>query len=70
MQQWRKPRTLSRVADIASLPRHPIRYHVGRGHIPIRRRSHKVHHHSDVELRVICGYFGVSWPTELESVIL
>ena len=70
MQQRRKPRTLSRVADITGLPQHLIRYHVERGHIPIRHQSHKVHYYSDVEIRVICDYFGVSWPTELESVML
>jgi hypothetical protein len=70
MQQRRKPRTLSRVADIPGLPPHPIRHHVERGHIPIRHRPTQVHYYSDVEIRVICDYFGVSWPTELESVML
>jgi hypothetical protein len=38
------------VADITGLPQHLIRYHVERGHIPIRRQSHKVHYYSDVEV--------------------
>jgi hypothetical protein len=43
MQRRRKPRTLSRVADITGLPRHPIRYHVERGRIPIRHQPNQVH---------------------------
>ena len=42
MQQRRKRRTLSRVADITGLPPHLIHYHVERGRIPILRQSHKV----------------------------
>jgi hypothetical protein len=56
------------VPDITGLPQHLIRYHVTREHIPIPRLSHKVHYYSDVEIRVICDYFGVPWPTQLECL--
>jgi hypothetical protein len=56
------------VADITGLPPHLIRYHVERWHIPIPRQSHKVHYYSDVEIGVICDYFGVSCPTQLECL--
>jgi hypothetical protein len=68
MQGWRKPRALSRVVDIAGLPQHLIRYHVERGHIPIRHRANCVHYYSDAEIRMICDYFGVPCPEELECV--
>jgi hypothetical protein len=32
--QQRKPRTMSRVAEITGLPQHLIRYHIERGHLP------------------------------------
>ena len=68
MQQRRKPRTLSRVAAIIGLPQHLIRYHVERGHIPIRHRPYQVHYYTDAEIRMICDYFGVSCPTLLECL--
>jgi hypothetical protein len=68
MQQRRKPRTLSRVANITGLPQHLIRYHVERGHIPIRHRPGQIHYYTDAEIRVICDYFGVSCPTQLECL--
>jgi hypothetical protein len=55
MQRRRKPRTLSRVADITGLPPHLIRYHVERGRIPIRHRPNQAHYYSDAEIRVIGG---------------
>ena len=69
MQQRRKPRTLSRVADITGLPQHLIRYHVERGHIPIRHRPNQVHYYTDAEIRLVCDYFGVSCPEQLECPI-
>jgi hypothetical protein len=40
-----------------------------RGHIPIRHRPHKVHYYSDAEIRLVCDYFGVSCPEQLECPI-
>jgi hypothetical protein len=50
------------------LPRHLIRYHVERGHIPIRHQPSQVHYYADAEIRVICDYFGVACPTQLECL--
>ncbi len=68
MQHRRKPRTLSRLAAITGLPQHLIRYHVERGHIPIRHRPNQIHYYTDAEIRLICEYFGVSCPTQLECL--
>jgi hypothetical protein len=56
------------VADITDLPQHLIRYHVERGRIPIRHLRNQVHYYSDAEIRVICDYFGVACPTQLECL--
>jgi hypothetical protein len=69
MQEKRRPRTIRQVAEITGLPQHLIRYHIERGHIPIRHQPRKVHYYSDAEIRMICDYFGVSCPTQLECLV-
>jgi hypothetical protein len=49
------------VADITGLPQH--------GHIPIRHPPNQIHYYTDAEIRLICEYFGVSRPVQLECPI-
>jgi hypothetical protein len=68
MQQRRKRRILSRVAEITGSPQRLIRYHVERGHVPIRHRPDQIRYCTDAEIRLTCEDLGVSSPEELSAL--